>query len=142
MERRPTLFEEARVQMDALPRPVNWWMRWMNIIFLLGFLFISKHEAVGWVLAAYFVCFPAAIPFLYYTRDITMSGVPHIFFWSPLLVSLPFQAAVDPDFVLMSAYGIWTGALLLTVAISVLFDVRAVITYFSSARKVRSSSVE
>lgn len=130
-KKRATL-EDARHQITSLPRPVQNWMLWLNIVFLAGLLFVSSHEAVRWVIAAYVVCFPVAVPFYIYTRDIAMSGVPHILFWTPLLIYLPVEASEDPNFSLLSLYGVWTVLLLLSIAISVAFDVRAVLKHVSS----------
>jgi hypothetical protein len=125
------MFEDARLQIALLPRPIQNWMLWLNVVFLAGLLFVSSYEAVRWVIAAYVVCFPVAVPIYIYTRDISMSGVPHILFWTPLLIYLPVEAAEDPKFSLLSLYGVWIALLLLTIAISVVFDVRAVLAYFS-----------
>ncbi len=125
------MLEDARQQITSLPRPVQNWMLWLNVVFLTGLLFVSNHEGVRWVIAAYVVCFPVAVPFYIYTRDIAMSGVPHILFWTPLLIYLPVKAAEDPNFSLLSLYGVWTVLLLLSIAISVAFDVRAVLKHFS-----------
>ena len=131
MTKRRTMLEDARQQIALLPRPIQTWMLWLNVVFLAGLLFISSYEAVRWVIAAYVVCFPTAVPIYIYTKDIAMSGVPHILFWTPLLIYLPVEAAEDPNFSLLSLYGVWTVLLLLTIAISVVFDVRAVLKYFS-----------
>jgi membrane protease YdiL (CAAX protease family) len=125
-----TMLEDARLQIALLPRPIQNWMLWLNVVFLVGLLFVSSHEAVRWVIAAYVVCFPVAVPIYIYTRDISMSGVPHILFWTPLLIYLPVDAAEDTNFSLLSLYGVWTVLLLLTIAISVVYDVRAVLKYF------------
>ena len=127
-----TTIEKAKQQITSLPRPVQNWMLWLNIIFLAGLLFIPTHASARWAIAAYLVCFPVAVPFYIYTRDIAMSGVPHILFWTPLLIYLPVKAVENPNFNLMSLYGVWTALLLLSIAISVTFDVRAVLKYISS----------
>ena len=131
-DKQTPMFEEARQQILLLPRTTQNWMLWMNVVFLVGLLFVFSHESARWVLAAYVVCFPVAVPFYIYTRDIAMSGVPHILFWTPLLIYLPVKAAEDPNFSLLSLYGVWTALLLLSIAISVALDVRAVLKHFSS----------
>ena len=123
--------EDARQQMSLLPRPIQYWMRWLNIVFLTGMAFVFSYAATRWKLAAYVVRFQVAIPIFYLTRDIDMLGAPHVLFWTPLLIYLPLVAAGDPNFNLLSLYGGWSVLLLLTISISVVFDVRAIIAFFS-----------
>jgi hypothetical protein len=131
MAKQRTMLEDARLQIALLPRPIQNWMLWMNLVFLAGLLFVDTHEAVRWVIAAYVVSFPVAVPIYIYTRDIAMTGVPHILFWTPLLIYLSVEAAEDTNFSLLSLYGVWTVLLFFTIAISVVFDVRAVLKHFS-----------
>jgi|GEM_PF-977013 len=131
MAKQRTMLEGARQQIALLPRPTQNWMLWLNVVFLAGLLFVFSHEPVRWVLAAYLVCFPVAVPIYIYTKDIAMLGVPHILFWTPLLIYLPLEAAEDPDSSLLSLYGVWTVLLMLTITISVVFDVRAVFEHVS-----------
>jgi hypothetical protein len=35
------------------PRPVQLWMRWLNIVFLLGLFFASRQDSARWALVAY-----------------------------------------------------------------------------------------
>ncbi|MEO0647901.1 MAG: hypothetical protein AAFZ17_17400 [Cyanobacteria bacterium J06650_10] len=126
-DRQTPMFEEARQQILSLPRTTQNWMLWMNVVFLVGLLFVFSHESARWVLAAYVVCFPVAVPFYIYTKDIAMLGVSHILLWTPLLIYLPLAAAEDSAFSLLSLYGVWMVLLMLTITISVVFDVRAVL---------------
>lgn len=118
------MLEDAKQQMILLPRPVQLWMRWLNIIFLFGIFFAFTHVAARWSLLAYIEGFPIAVAIFYYTRNISFTGTPHIVFWTPLLIYLPCAVSNDPDFNLFSIFGIWVLLLCLTVAISVMFDVR------------------
>lgn len=125
------MFEDAKQQMILLPRPVQLWMRWLNIVFLFGIFFAFSHGAALWSLLAYIVCFPVAVAIFYYTRNIRLTGIPHIVFWTPLLIYFPYAVSNDPDFNLLGIYGIWVVLLCLTVAISVIFDVRAFFAIFA-----------
>lgn len=124
------LFREAGQQMSMLPRPVQNWMLWLNIVFFSGLLFVFRRAEPRWAVAAHVACFPVGFMIYYFTRDLDLMGVPHILFWTPLLFYLPNAALKDSDFRLMSPYGIWMSLLCLTIAISVVFDVRATITFF------------
>lgn len=130
-DKQTPMFEDARQEILSLPRTTQNWMLWMNIVFLLGLLFVFSHESARWVLAAYVVAFPIAVPFYIYTRDVAMLGVSHILFWTPLLIYLLLEAAEDTTFSFLSLYGVWTVLLMLTITISVVFDVRAVLKYVS-----------
>ncbi|MEO1619541.1 MAG: hypothetical protein AAFU53_00755 [Cyanobacteria bacterium J06632_3] len=129
------MFEEAKAQILMLPRTTQNWMLWMNVVFLVGLLFVFSHESARWVLAAYVVCFPVAVPIYRYTRDVAMMGISHILFWTPLLIYLPLEAVGDSTFSLVSLYGVWTVLLMLTITISVAFDARAVVDYLSRKRQ-------
>ena len=123
------LFQDAGQQMSMLSRPVQKWMLWLNIIFFSGLLFVFQHVEPCWAVAAHIACFPIGFTIYYFTRDLDLMGVSHILFWTPLLFYLPKTALQAPDFHLMSPYGIWLSLLCLTIAISVVFDVRAAIAF-------------
>ncbi|MDF1671285.1 MAG: hypothetical protein P1U83_16910 [Roseovarius sp.] len=129
------MFEDAKQQMILLPRPVQLWMRWLNIVFLIGIFFAFTHVTARLSLLAYIVCFPVAVVIFYYTRNIRLTGISHIVFWTPLMIYLPYAVSNDPDFNLLSIYGIWVLLLCLTVAISVMFDVRAFFAILAQKRE-------
>ncbi len=128
------MFEDAKQQIILLPHSVQLWMRWLNIVFLFGIFFAFTHVTARLSLLAYIVCFPVAVAVFYYTRNISLTGIPHIVFWTPLLIYLPYAVSNDPDFNLFSIYGIWVLLLCLTVAISVMFDVWAFFAVFAHMR--------
>ena len=130
-DKQTPMFEDARQEILSLPRTTQNWMLWMNIVILHGMLFVFSHESARRVLAAYVETFPKAVPIYIYTRDVAMLGVSHILFWTPLLIYLLLEAAEDTTFSFLSLYGVWTVLLMLTITISVVFDVRAVLKYVS-----------
>ena len=130
-DKQTPMFEEARTQILSLPRTTQNWMLWMNVVFLAGLLFVFSHESACWVLVAYVVCFPVAVPIYRYTRDVAMMGISHILFWTPLLIYLLLEATGDSTFSLLSLYGVWMVLLMLTITISVAFDAMAVVDYLS-----------
>ena len=44
------MFEDATQQMSELSRPVQLWMRWLNISLLPAFFFAFDFEAARWIL--------------------------------------------------------------------------------------------
>lgn len=117
--------------MSMLPRPVQNWMLWLNIVFFAGLLFAFRRVEPRWAVVAHVACFPVGFTIYHVTRDLGLMGFPHILFWTPLLLYLPLAAKKDPGFRIMSAYGLWMLLLCLTIVISVVFDVRAAIAYFT-----------
>ncbi len=57
------LIEQAKGQILLLPDLVQWWMRWLNVVFLLSVFFVWGHKPARWALAAYVACFPVLVPF-------------------------------------------------------------------------------
>ena len=127
------LFEEAGQQMSMLPRTVQNWMLWLNIIFFSGLLFVLQHAEPRWAIAAHVACFPVGFTAYHFTRNLDLMGLSHILFWTPLLFYLPKVALQNSDFHLISPYGIWMSLLCLTIVISLVFDVRAAIVFFTSS---------
>ena len=126
------LIEQAKEDILLLPNIVQVWMRWLNIIFLLGIVFIKNHLVARWALAAYIACFPLAVPIYYFTRDINLLGVPHLLFWAPLLIYILKKELNNSQFNLKSSYSIWVLLLSLTILISLVFDIKEI--YFVIAR--------
>lgn len=120
------MLEDAKRQIAKLPNRVQLWMRWLNIIFLLGVLFAWEHAEARWVLAAYAMSFPIGIGAFYFLRDIRITGLPHVLLWAPLLLLLVHSSSNDPEFRLVSAYGTWISLLSVTIAISIVLDVKGI----------------
>ena len=120
------MFEDAKQQIAAMPQPVQLWMRWLNIVFLLGVFFAWSEVEARWALAAYFVSFPVGFGAFYFFRDIRITGLPHILIWGPLVGFLVHSAANDPDYRVISLYGCWVSLLCLTIAISIILDIKGI----------------
>lgn len=128
MTAQASLFADAMQQMNALPRPVQLWMRWLNIVFLPVFFFLGSHEDAALVLAVFILQFPVGALIFYYTRDIRMTGVPHILFWTPLTVYLLVFTKSPAVLSLPAPYAIWVLLLGLTMVISVFFDLKGLLS--------------
>jgi len=121
------LFDDAIKQMGALPHWVQLWMRWLNIVFLLGLFFVANHIEARWSLVAYVAAFPVGFLAFYLVRDIRMTGVPHILFWAPLLFYLIGTIASDRAFEMISLFGLWVSLLIVTIFVSVILDIKGLI---------------
>jgi hypothetical protein len=128
------MLADAKQQIATLPRPVQLWMRWLNIVFLLGLFFVSRHDGARWALVAYAAAFPVGALVFHVTREIRLTGVPHILFWTPLLPCLAHAAATDPYVRFGSLYAVWALLLGLTIAVSVAFDIREVWAFLNRRR--------
>ena len=120
----PHMIDQMAKQISALPKWVQLWMRWLNIVFLIGLFFVVEHVEARWAIAAYLDSFPVGFLAFYYVRDIRITGLPHLLFWAPLGVYLVHRTTSDPAFSWMSLFGLWIALLCATIFISVIFDVR------------------
>ena len=136
------LFGEVGQKLELLPRPVQWWMRWFNALFLLAGVLAIWHVPARWALIAHLLCFPTGFMVYRYTRDVHLMGLPHLVFWTPLLVYLPTVIIRDPGLSIASSIGIWILLLVPTIAISLVFDVRAMFLYIKHLARTRRFGIE
>jgi hypothetical protein len=54
-------------------------------------------------------------------------GIVHLLLWSPILIYIMRVEFKSDDFKLKSPYGVWTILLMVTIVISLLFDIRDLI---------------
>ncbi len=101
-----------------------------HCIFIECFI-LKNHTAARWTLIAYIACFPVGFLIYYFTRDINLSGVPHILFWTPLLIYIFATEFNNSQFKLKSFYSVWIILLSLTILVSLVFDVREVYLYIA-----------
>lgn len=118
------MFDDAIKQIGELPHWVQLWMRWLNIVFLLGLFFVANHAEARWSLVAYLAAFPIGFLAFYFVRDIRMTGLPHILLWAPLLIYLIGAILSDPTFEMISLFGLWVSLLIATITVSVLLDIK------------------
>ena len=121
------MFDDAIKQMGELPHWVQLWMRWLNIVFLLGLFFIANHAEARWSLVAYVAAFPVGFLAFCFVRDIRMTGLSHIVFWVPLLIYLIDTIVSDRTFEMMSLFGLWVSLLVATIFVSVILDIKGLI---------------
>ena len=94
------LLGQAHADILLLPEYVQIWMRWLNIAFLPGIIFAKNHATARWAIAAYLIGFPVAIPIYYFTKDISLLGIPHFLFWGPLLFYIFRYEFKNPHFMI------------------------------------------
>lgn len=118
---------DAIKQIGQLPNWVQLWMRWLNIVFLFGLVFVGGHVQAQWAMAAYIVSFPVGFLAFYLVRDIRVTGLPQLLFWAPLVVYLIHAGVNDLEFKMMSSFGVWVGLLSVTICISVVLDIKGLV---------------
>ena len=105
---------------------VQMWMNWILIIFALSLVFVWKNPPARWVLAAFVGSTIGAIVTFEMTQNVWLLGISHLIFWTPLAAYLWENVVKRTNFSAKSAYGIWIILILITIIISLLFDVRDV----------------
>lgn len=105
---------------------IQMWLFWIMAIFVISILFIWKHKAARFVLAAIVLTLPIALVIFKITKAVHLIGIAHIIVWGPLAFYLIKNEVMGGRFEVKSLYGIWMILLLSTIVISLLFDVRDV----------------
>lgn len=123
------MFNDTKQQIDQLPRTVQNWMLWLNIVFLLGLFFVFNYVEARWAVFIWIASFPVGFSCYYFIRDLSILGIPHIILWVPLLVYLYHSTSNDPGFSVASPYGIWLLLLSATIVISAVLDTKAIIDF-------------
>lgn len=109
---------------------VKMWINWMGIIFLSSLFFVWKRKPARYVLLAMLLTLPLGFLVWKLSNSIHLIGIAHLILWLPLLIYLykveyskSTSSAARPDR-LKSSYYIWLSLLILTIVISLIFDVR------------------
>ena len=118
------LMNQLNEQMLVLPQWVQYWMNWMMFIFLVSVVFVWKFNAARYVFAAFILTMPVGLLVFYFTHNAHLLGITHLILWAPLLFGLLKYEIKRDDFSFASLYGIWLGLLMLTISISLVFDLR------------------
>lgn len=110
---------------DAATTPaVQMWMNWMLIIFAASLLFVWKYPPARLALGAFVLSALAGIVIFNLTGEPYLLGISHILFWAPLAYYLYKQVVRNNEFRIRSLYGVWVILLLITIVVSLVFDVR------------------
>ncbi|MDX1519765.1 MAG: hypothetical protein R3318_06540 [Gammaproteobacteria bacterium] len=120
--------EEMNAAVNAVMTPaVRIWVNWMLAIFLVSIFFVWKHKSARIILAAFILTLPVALVIFELGKNPHLLGISHILVWTPLAVYLLKTEISGQLSRLKSPYGIYLVLLLITIAISLVFDVRDVI---------------
>ena len=116
---------------------VKLWMGWMAFIFLLSIVFIPRYKAARWALAAISATGIGILITWALTHSVHLFAIGHLIFWTPLAVYMwkttlsPRARAASPEAAAPKAGGLyqksfmlWATLLVLTIIISLVFDVR------------------
>ncbi len=122
--------EELNIAMEALvsQKPlVGYWMNWMSFVLFASFLFAYWKKPARWVVLSLPIMM--GIAFLVYsqTNNIHLLGVAHLLVWPFLTYYLIKSVLLKKDFKAKSLCGIWVILLVLTMMVSMLFDVRDIV---------------
>lgn len=121
------LMEQLNQQMAVLPQWIHYWMRWMLFIFLTAVVFVGKHKASRYVLLTFVLTMPVGVLVFYITSHAHLLGIAHLILWTPLLFGLIKHEIKREDFSFKTIYGLWLGLLMMTISISLVFDIRDIV---------------
>ena len=121
------LISEVQAQMDQLPTWVQLWVNWMMLIFICSVFFVRKHRAARIVFMAFILTMPIAIAIFQMTKSVHLFGIAHLIVWLPLLIYLVRNQIQNSSFGVKSAFDIWFVLLLVTITVSLPFDVRDIV---------------
>jgi len=117
--------EEMDAAINAASSPaVKIWMNWMLVIFLSSIIFVWKHKTAWAVLVTLLLSLPLAIYIFELTQSVPLIGLAHIALWLPLAIFLIITEFKGKTGQLKTPYGIYIALLLITIAISLFFDIR------------------
>ncbi len=107
---------------------VKIWMNWMMLVFLASIIYIWKFAAARWSLFA-FISTGVFVYFIWdQTQNVHLFGIAHLVFWGPLMIYvwkrvLSKSPSASAGFY-ERCFRIWTVILVMTIFVSLLFDIR------------------
>ncbi|ARN75324.1 hypothetical protein [Oceanicoccus sagamiensis] len=121
------LINEMNAQMAVLPAPVQYWMNWMMLVFVFSIVFVWKHKAARYVLLSLVLTMPVAQAVFYLSGTVHLLGIAHLLIWGPLFYYLYYVEIKPTGIAFNSPYAVWLLLLMVTIAISLIFDIRDVV---------------
>ena len=120
---------------------VQLWMNWMFVIFAASILFVWKFKSARWALAAFVGTMIIGFGIWKMSSNVHLLGIAHLILWTPLAIYLwrqvlsgPARASSPATGLYSKAHLFWAALLLLTIIISLLFDVRDVFLVLTGAK--------
>ncbi len=106
---------------------VQVWMVWMGLIFLASVFFVRRYMAARFVFIAMLATGAAVLYIWSLTKNVHLFGVAHILIWFPLLGYL-YGGVLSKNgrqkYQDQRPFFFWVLLLCLTIAISLVFDIR------------------
>jgi hypothetical protein len=118
------MMNQLNAQMAVLPQWVQYWMNWMIFIFLVSVVFVWKFKAARYVFASLILTMPVGMWVFYVTQNAHLLGIAHLIIWAPLLFALVKYEIKQDDFRFASIYGVWLSLVMITISVSLVFDIR------------------
>lgn len=110
---------------SKISRPVMIWANFMGLVLVAGSaIFMFSNTAALYVFVATMASFAIAFTLYQFRPNIYVIGVPQLFLWTPLVIYLYRTEFADGAADTSQAFTIWLGLALITMVISILFDVR------------------
>jgi len=121
--------EAQAVYIAALPGWVQAWMNWMMFALLSAIWFVVSHREARWALLV--IVLTAALSALvgYLLGWSRLWSAVHLVVWTPYVVYLLRRR---PSLLSGSGYAVWVNTLLVTMIVSLIFDVIDVVRYLGS----------
>lgn len=119
-----TLMNEMNSQMPDLPQAVQIWVNWLMFTFFATLAFVRKHKTARIVLGTMLLTMPLALGIYAMTHTVHLIAAIHLLLWTPLLAyiyKVEFKGKEAPP---TGFYGKWLIIFVITISISLLFDVR------------------
>jgi len=116
----------------AGPTWVYWWVMFMGLAFMPAFIFALSRQEARWTVLAMLATFPAMMWLYAQVGYVRLLGLPHVIFWTPLLVYLWTRRRRWR--VRDTLAGKWIAVLVATILISLAFDCADVIRYIAGDR--------
>jgi len=127
--------EEMTQAIDAVTSPaVQVWMNWMLAVFAASILFVWTYPPARLALMAFVLSALLGLLIFSFTKEPYLIGISHIILWGPLAFYIYKTVVSAKEFEFKSIYGIWIVLLLSTIVISLVFDVKDVISVMIGIR--------
>lgn len=117
--------EEILIAINAVSSDaVKLWMYWMSALFISSLFFTYRHVSARIILIASIIGVIIAIMIFNITKSPHLLGASHIIVWLPLAIYLLKTEMIGETEKLKSVYGVYLILLVVTIFISLYFDIR------------------
>lgn len=121
------LLNEMSDAIEAGISPVaRMWLNWVLVIFFASVFFMWRHKGARYAFIAMVLSLPLSLLIYSAEPNIHLIGVTHIILWTPVAFYIVAREMLVREMPAFSLYGIWAVLLVLTIVVSLIFDVRDV----------------